>query len=350
MTTSDLQPVHNTKNIDLLRGSAAILVVLSHFESIQGIHFGWFGRHGGWLGVQLFFVISGYLIIQSAYKYSAKEYFIHRIFRIFPAYWFWYIALGLLSGKLVGSALTDPYFYANLGMLQHFIPEAYLRYTFINPSWTLSVEWGWYILAFFLALTSKKLILPYFLISIVVSTWWTAGGALLHPMAEALNQRDPVYVYFFLSNNLIGQLPFFLMGCVIYFYRPRLPMIPVALISVLTLATFTKWSGHFPNPIFITGLAVGGIFWAFVNTKRSFHGPVVRFLSDTSYSIYLVHYSVIAFVSARVEHKYAIVLLSLTAIFVLAYLSYRLIEKPCMQFGRRLAGDGSRKPAGGASA
>lgn len=346
MTSSTVPRVHNTKNIDLLRGSAAILVVLSHFESIDGIHFGWFGLNGGWLGVQLFFVISGYLIIQSAYKYSAREYFIHRIFRIFPAYWFWYIALGLISGKLMGSALGDPYFYANLVMLQHFIPEAYLRYTFINPSWTLSVEWGWYILAFFLALTSRKLMLSYFLISIVIATWWTGGGAMLHPLAETLAQKDPIYVYFFLSNNLIGQLPFFLMGCVIYFYRPRLPTVPVVLISILILATFAKWSGYFPNPIFITGLAVGGIFWAFVNMDRSIHGHVVRFLSDTSYSIYLVHYSVIAFVSARVENKYLIVLFSLLAIFMLAYFSYRLIEKPFMQFGRRLASRSAPTSAG----
>ena len=349
MTSTALQPAHNTKNIDLLRGSAAILVVLSHFQSIRGIQFGWFGMNGGWLGVQLFFVISGYLIIQSAYKYSAREYYIHRIFRIFPAYWFWYIAFGLLSGNLVGSALADPYFYANLAMLQHFIPEAYLRYTFLPPSWTLSVEWVWYILAFLLALTSRKLILPYFILSCVVGTWWISKGFMLHPLADPLMQRDPGLVYFFLSNNLIAQLPFFLMGCVIYFYRPRLPMIPIALASFIALATFTKWIGHFPNPIFLTGLAVGGVFWTFVNMKRTFHGRIVRFLSDTSYSIYLVHYLVIAYVAEHVENKYAIVLVSLVGIFTLAYLSYRFIEKPFMRFGRQLADKGAAKAASSAA-
>ncbi len=345
MTLSDSRPVHNTKNIDLLRGSAAILVVLSHFEALRGIHFGWFGINGGWAGVQLFFVISGYLIIQSAYKYSARAYFIHRIFRIFPAYWFWYIVFGILSGKLVASAFTDPYFYVNLVMLHHFIPEAYLRYTFIPPSWTLSVEWVWYILAFLLALTSRKLILPYFLISIAVSTWWTADGVMLHPLVESLNQKDPIYVYFFLSNNLIGQLPFFLMGCVIYFYRPKLPMIPVVLASIIALATFSKWSSLFPNPIFLTGLAIGGIFWAFINMKPTFHGRIVRFLSDTSYSIYLVHYLVIAYVAEHLENTYAIVLVSLVGIFTLAYLSYRFIEKPFMRFGRQLADKSAAKAA-----
>ena len=335
MNNPESRPVHNTKNIDLLRGSAAMLVVMSHLQPI--INLGWFGQEGGWVGVQLFFVISGYLIIQSAYKYTAKEYFTHRVFRLFPPYLFWYILFGLLSGKLVGAALTDPYFYGNLVLLQHFIPEAYLRYTFINPSWTLSVEWGWYILAILLAMTDRKYILPYFLISIVVSTWWTAGGWMHHPLTEAMSKQDPVYSYFFLTNNLIGQLPFFLMGSVIYFYRPRLPMIPVVIASVLILITFRKWASYFPNPIFITGLALGGVFWAFVNLKRTFHGPVVRFLSDTSYSIYLVHFSVIAYISTRVENKYAMTLVSLVVIFALAYLSYRFIEKPSMDFGRRLA-------------
>lgn len=345
MTSSDSRPVHNTQNIDLLRGSAAILVVLSHFVSLDGIQFGWFGRNGGWAGVQLFFVISGYLIVQSAQKYSAREYFLHRFFRIFPAYWFWYIVLGLFSGKLVGSAFNDPYFYANLVLLQHFIPEAYLRYTFLPPSWTLSVEWVWYILAFILALAGRKLFLPYLMISIVVALWWTTSGVQYHPLADSLAKQDPVYVYFFLSNNLIAQLPFFLIGCAIYFYRPHLPTIPVLLTSVAVLATFSNWVNYFPNPIFITGLAIGGIFWAFINMKRSFHGPVVRFLSDTSYSIYLVHYSVIAYVSTKLEHKYAIVLVSLVCIFTLAYLSYRFIERPFMKWGRRLADRAAPKPA-----
>lgn len=344
MTPPDTCPAHNTKNIDLLRATAAMLVVLSHFEALRGIHFGWFGINGGWVGVQLFFVISGYLIIQSAYKYSAKEYFIHRIFRIFPAYWFWYIAFGLLSGKLVVSAFSDPYFYVNLVLLQHFIPEAYLKYTFLPPSWTLSVEWVWYILAFCLALTSRKLILPYFFLSIIISTWWTGGGALVHPLAESLAKQDPIYVYFFLSNNLIGQLPFFLMGCVIYFYRPKLPMIPVVLLSIAILATFDMWSSRLPNPIFLTGLAIGGIFWAFINTRREFHGRIVRFLSDTSYSIYLIHYFIIAYVSTKLEHKYAVVLVSLTAVFTIAYLSHRFIEKPFMKWGRALANSGVARP------
>lgn len=345
MNNPESRPVHNTKNIDLLRGSAAILVVLSHFASLRGIHFGWFSHNGGWAGVQLFFIISGYLIIQSAYKYSAREYFLHRFFRIFPAYWFWYLLFGLLSGKLVGAALGDPYFYANLVLLQHFIPEAYLRYTFLPPSWTLSVEWVWYILAFVLALTSRKLVLAYLLISIAVAYWWVSSGIAHHPLAASLAQKDPVFVYFFLANNLIAQLPFFLIGCVIYCYRPRLPMIPVVLISVAVLASFSKWVNHFPNPIFFTGLALGGIFWAFINMKRTFHGPVVRFLSDTSYSIYLVHYSVIAFVASKLENRYAIVLVSLACIFTLAYLSYRFIERPFMKWGRRLADRVAPKPA-----
>ena len=114
-------------------------------------------------------------------------------------------------------------------------------------------------------------------------------------------------------------------------------MVAVALVSLIILATYNKWVGYLPNPIFITGLALGGVFWVFVNMKRTFHGPVVRFLSDTSYSIYLLHYGVIALVSTYFDNKYAIVLVSLTAIFVLAYLSYRFIEKPCIQLGRRLA-------------
>ena len=336
MSTSETRPVHNTKNIDFLRASAAMIVVISHLESIDGISFGWLGIQGGWVGVQLFFVISGYLIIQSAFKYSAKEYFIHRFFRIFPAYLFWYIAFGLIGGKLMASAWADPYFYANLTLLHHFIPEAYLRYTFINPSWTLSVEWGWYIVAFLLALTHRKWMLFWIIALTVVATWWVAGGFTLHPLYTKLT-AEPVYVYFFLNNNLIGQLPFFLFGSAIYFYRPKLPMLLVAAVSITILVTFNLWVDNFPNPIFFTGIAIGGIFWCFVNMKWSFHGRVVKFISDTSYSIYLVHYPIIAMVSEHVHNKYHKGLVALLIVFPVAYMSYRFIEKPAMPYGRRLA-------------
>lgn len=46
-----------------------------------------FDTYGGLLDVQFFFVISGYLITESASKHAWKVYALHRFMRIFPAYW-----------------------------------------------------------------------------------------------------------------------------------------------------------------------------------------------------------------------------------------------------------------------
>ena len=78
--------MNNTINyrpeIDALKGLSIILVVLFHLE------FPFF--KSGFLGVDIFFVISGYLIAQVFYNknISIKRYLIGRIKRIFPAYFF----------------------------------------------------------------------------------------------------------------------------------------------------------------------------------------------------------------------------------------------------------------------
>ena len=85
---------HNIDNIDLLRAIAALVVILHHLYTQLQIKFGWLSIHGGWVGVQLFYIISGYLIIHSAEKYRLREYTLLRAMRIFPAYLFWFFAFG----------------------------------------------------------------------------------------------------------------------------------------------------------------------------------------------------------------------------------------------------------------
>ena len=65
-----------------------IMVFVNHLHSLGIITVPYFGISGGWLGVQIFFVISGYLIIQSVLRHSAWDYLKHRVLRIYPAYLF----------------------------------------------------------------------------------------------------------------------------------------------------------------------------------------------------------------------------------------------------------------------
>ena len=84
-------PQKHNFTLDVLRFFAAFIVVIFHLnEAIPHVN-NWYRNliKYGWLGVPIFFVISGYFIIQSAdYTKSIKDFLTRRFFRIFPGYWF----------------------------------------------------------------------------------------------------------------------------------------------------------------------------------------------------------------------------------------------------------------------
>lgn len=82
--------------LDGLRLCAALMVVLYHYVAFGG---GWEGSQAqlfpvlfrpsayGWLGVELFFMISGFVICMSSWGRSVSHFFTSRVIRLFPAYW-----------------------------------------------------------------------------------------------------------------------------------------------------------------------------------------------------------------------------------------------------------------------
>lgn len=88
-------------DIQALRGIAVLLVVFYHF--------GWFGLAGGYLGVDMFFVISGYVITRliaaglAAQRFGVAEFYLRRIWRLLPAL-FVTLALSAAAAQLL---LTD---------------------------------------------------------------------------------------------------------------------------------------------------------------------------------------------------------------------------------------------------
>ncbi len=63
-------------NLDPLRGLAAAAVVAHHFQAHAGLSAPWISDVGGLLGVQMFFVLSGYLIAASAARHDWRTYLV----------------------------------------------------------------------------------------------------------------------------------------------------------------------------------------------------------------------------------------------------------------------------------
>lgn len=318
-------------SIETIRAIAVLLVFVHHLHSILGLNIHYFSQVGGWLGVQMFFIISGYLIIKSASKYSARTYAKYRIYRIYPAYIFWFFTFSLIFNQINADSLDIKSLLLHLTFLQHFFPAAYLKYNALSVSWTLSVEAVWYVIAFLVAIPFFKRPTLFAFLAIAVSCLWTFGGNVYFPSYGLLNDHQK---NLFGNNNIIGQLPFFFFGAWIAAKEPKFDQAALLSIVISTLLLFPAWAPHSPHPIFITGFGVAAFFLMLKNTRYTNAKPV-KFLSDVSYSFYLIHYPIIVIVANSISNKYQVALVSLVATLVLSYISYRLIEQPFINYSKR---------------
>ena len=138
--------------IDTLRALAILLVLAHHVFAYTGFSIPYLDHTGGVLGVQLFFLVSGFLIVQSAEKYNIKIFALHRFFRIFPPYLVALLIFGLGKYLLIPSYQTvmdvfSLYFLFNILNLQLLHPVSVLMLDPLHVGWSLTVELFWYLLA-----------------------------------------------------------------------------------------------------------------------------------------------------------------------------------------------------------
>jgi len=337
--------------IDGLRTIAVMAVLLYHLH-VDGF------VTGGFLGVDVFFVISGYLITSLIHKefrttgrFSFTGFYNRRIRRLLPI-----LLVITIVSTIAGSLLLLPtqyidfaqsvwssiFFYANFywhHTLQQYGAESGLVKPFLH-TWTLSVEEQFYLLypIFLLAglrYWAKRLM-------IVIAVIMIASLAYAE-FANGVHFSST----FYLLHSRIWEL---LVGCAIAIKGWRhehltrawwnlIPYIGLILIAISFL-TFNVRYGH---PGLLTAVPIVGTALLICFPIRSH--IVTKLLSSKlfvtvgllSYSLYLWHYPIYTF--ARIydlradRYDYAAWLI---ASFVLSYLSYHLIEQP-MRSQRRLS-------------
>lgn len=154
MVSAHIQPRRALAAIDLLRFAAAMMVLVHHFFGRWRVRleYGlgptqpfeampsspWF--HSGWIGVEIFFVISGYVIAMSARGTSAAEFAWRRLLRLWP-------------GALICSTITAAVLFVGGADPAAFAPR-WLASAFLVPTsaqidgvyWTLGIECAFYAL------------------------------------------------------------------------------------------------------------------------------------------------------------------------------------------------------------
>jgi peptidoglycan/LPS O-acetylase OafA/YrhL len=151
-----VSPAHDSARIfglDLLRAAAILSVLFAHLFAVLYPHVWWLGilGHGGFYGVELFFVLSGFLIGKIlvgrgpdfATGGALPEFYLRRWFRTLPLFWL-LLAVNVLLDRYEQSV----HYPASVILEQGFFLRNFASYrmTFLPESWSLAVEEWFYLL------------------------------------------------------------------------------------------------------------------------------------------------------------------------------------------------------------
>lgn len=285
-------------NFDLLRFAFAFVVLLVHAQVLSGSPSLEAYSHllSSQIAVQSFFVVSGFLIFMS-YENSRgiRNYIGKRIRRIYPAYVFVVIVFAL-AGFIFSSASWHAYF--SLPLLKYLIANlAFLN--FVHPDlpglfqnnllhavngalWTLKIEVMFYVAVPIVVMAFARFgKFPVFVFLYVASITYSLIMAM---MAE----RTGLGFYWELQRQLPGQLCFFIVGALGYYYfqhldRYAIPLVMVALICFL-FQDWLPWMAIQPLALGILVVVAACIFPYVGNFGR---------YGDFSYGIYIVHFPIL---------------------------------------------------------
>jgi peptidoglycan/LPS O-acetylase OafA/YrhL len=333
-------------DINGLRAIAVISVVLYHF--------GIAGFSGGFIGVDIFFVISGYLMTKiiitdlEANKFSLISFYLSRARRIVPA-------LAVLCGVMLafGWIALAPIDYQNLAKeiyasLGYFSNIVYLREAgyfdvashekWLLHTWSLSVEWQFYLLypiymlvivrTFKGALPVALSIWAAFLVSLALSIFVTSlkpivAFYLLPTRAWEMLAGGLVFVHDANINRLkLKKGPFEFLGLLLI------------LISAISFNAYVEWPGY------LALAPVTGAVLVILSAKRSSvltGNKIFQFIGQCSYSIYLWHWPVIAFIKYfEGQFNGILVAAAICLSVVLGWLSFYFVEQPLRRTMQKL--------------
>jgi exopolysaccharide production protein ExoZ len=349
-------------SIQALRGIAASLVVFFHFAGlIKGGTRAWTFGSGlgniGACGVDIFFVISGFIMVYTtrnkAHGSDALVFISRRAVRIYPLYWIWTSVMLVMRFAGIAQQVHRYTFSYILGCYLLIPSFNGVDYQFLVPqAWTLTFEMVFYLVfcaSILFALRSGKLIF----IAATFGILALLSGLFSPNSIPRLLFRDPIILEF-LFGGLSAEVLFRLVTVTNNSSRRK---IAIALLSAGTFLLLCTIALH--DPVSIRAM-VYGVPAFFLVLGAGVLGPTAAprllvYLGDCSYSIYLTHIFFALGYHTALKHFPVLVslpagcmiVLAATATIALSSLTYPLIEKPltnALGLRRSTKGNNKRRP------
>jgi exopolysaccharide production protein ExoZ len=336
--------------LQALRGMAAILVVCSHsiITSIDKFggdpNSGQFGHSLGSIGVRVFFLISGFVMIYChegdfGQPGSQRAFTLKRLIRIVPLYWIttliYYVKLRTMRQEAGFLSLT-------LSLL--FIPYQKVGDIFGMPlyvvGWTLQYEMFFYLI-FAIALYFRTSFGIMLIVAAICSMICMQIGGLFGNQNTLSYLGQPITLYF-VGGVLIGLVR--RHGNIKYKWRPNSAGAFIFASGILILAAIILQrsdDAKFVEPgACLIAFSICAVASEGYSTDR--FSTVAKYLGDATYSIYLTHSFILGF-SGRIVGRLlpslplgCFIALMVPATVVVGLLTYRVVEKPIMGGLKRL--------------
>ncbi len=352
--------------LDSLRAIAVVWTMLFHSFLVGGLGEDWqWLQQYGWMGVDLFFVLSGFLIgtqvlapLARGERLSFGDFYLRRAFRILPAFWA-VLAIYLLWPEFREARGMEPwwkfaFFFVNVSI-------DYGANAAFSHAWSLCVEEHFYLLFPMLAVGFARLrsgaALASFCIALAMGGIALRSATWLHFDALAPDYNWFVEeIYYPTWNRLDGLLAGVLLAAW-KTYRPaswvrvaaRANLVFVAGLATMVLSfwLFRERTGLLGNSIGWPVLSLGLAMLVFAGAQTgSWIGrralPGGAWLAAVSYSLYLVHKPVyglveehLGIVLGRIGNGYVTFAAYGIASLLAAALLYYAVERPGLRLGAR---------------
>ena len=335
-------------SLDGLRAISILLVIIDHARpgmpvwlgSAPGVFF----LGNGQLGVSVFFVISGFLITRllmgehdKTGNINLKRFYFRRCLRIFPAFYAYLLVLGLLWSQGLINETSQSFLRAGTYTWNYFGSGGFW---FLGHTWSLSLEEQFYLLwpacLVFLPLRKcRNFALAVMLLSplsrvasyYLLPSWRGHLGMMLHTRLDT--------IMFGCWMALLWDSERF-NAAVQRFVRPWI-VLPAALIALIAdPLLFERFRGYYSLPLGISleAICISLVLVYVVRQPQTLAGrflnlPAVRHIGVISYGLYLWQ-------QLFTPPGHGLFPLNLLAAFACAELSYRLVERPALQFRETL--------------
>lgn len=342
------------------RGILACWVMIFHIFSISDT-IKYFPKNiaqiiDGENAVNVFIILSGFVIsmLITSQNEDYKLYIIRRFFRLYPIYIICILialllnVIGIIPQKFNSSELAS-HLILHATMLHGIIPYNILPHAsgaILNPAWSISLEWQFYLIAPLIFFITKKYRKTGLLI--VVLTF-----IILSKAANHYGNWDGAFLLSKIQFFLLGMFSLFIYKWLVTTSKENLKKIAAYSIPFMCLIffTFCPFVKHFSIILWISfslmildssrvDSKVGSIFSGIMNNN------LLQWLGKISYSIYLIHEIIIwcsvkllntAFNNLSTSQKlFYITLITIPTTLLLSNFSYKYIEKPTINFSKKL--------------